>query len=131
MDFNTFFILVLVGLSAGVLSGFIGVGGGIIIVPALIYILNLSPLQAQGTSLALMLPPIGILAFIQYYKAGNVNLYFAGVIAVTFIIGGFFGARFAQKIDENLIKLIFGLIMIIVAFKLIFSGWDFFTNKEV
>lgn len=129
MDINTLIILVLVGVTAGVLSGFIGIGGGIIIVPALIYIIGLSPLQAQGTSIALMLPPIGILAFMQYYKAGNINLTYAGIIAVTFIVGGYFGARFAQKVDESLIKLIFGVIMIIVAVKMIVNGWDYFSNK--
>lgn len=129
IDFNTLIILVLIGLSAGVLSGFIGVGGGIIIVPALIYILGLSPLQAQGTSLALMLPPIGVLAFMQYYKDGNFNLVFASIIAVTFVVGGFFGGRFAQKVDENLIKLIFGVLMIVVAIKMIVNGWDYFIDK--
>lgn len=129
MDINTLIILVLVGVTAGVLSGFIGIGGGIIIVPALIYIIGLSPLQAQGTSIALMLPPIGILAFMQYYKAGNINLTYAGIIAITFIVGGYFGARFAQKVDESLIKLIFGVIMIIVAVKMIVNGWDYFSNK--
>ncbi|MDA9775980.1 TSUP family transporter, partial [Flavobacteriales bacterium] len=74
LDAQTIIYLVLIGITAGVVSGFIGIGGGIIIVPALIYLVGLSQLQAQGTSLALMLPPIGILAFMQYYKAENVDI---------------------------------------------------------
>ena len=107
MEIQTFISLVIIGLLAGTLSGFIGIGGGIIIVPGLIYLVGLSQLQAQGTSLALMLPPIGILAFMHYYKAGNVDLKVAGIIAVTFIVGGFFGAKLAHKVDQNLVKIIF------------------------
>ncbi len=128
MEVSTIIYLVLIGVSAGVLSGFIGIGGGIIIVPGLLYLVGLTQLQAQGTSLALMLPPIGILAFMQYYKAGNVDLKVASIVAVTFVIGGLIGGKYAQKVDENLIKLIFGAVMIIVAIKMIFSGWKFFSN---
>lgn len=129
MDITTLFYLILIGVLAGVLSGFVGVGGGIIIVPALIYILKMSPVEAQGTSIALMLPPIGILAFMQYYKAGNINLTYSAIIAVVFTASAFFGARYAQKLDQNLIKLIFGGVMIIAAVKLIADGWKYFGDK--
>ena len=89
LDFQTIVYLILIGVLAGIVSGFIGIGGGIIIVPGLIYLAGLTQIQAQGTSLALMLPPIGILAFMHYYKQGNVDLKVAGIVAVTFIIGGF------------------------------------------
>ena len=122
LDFQTLFVLVLIGLTAGILSGFIGIGGGIIIVPGLIYLLGFTQIQAQGTSLALMLPPIGILAFMHYYKAGNVDLKVAGVVAATFVVGGFFGAKLAHKLDQNIVKIAFGVIMLLISIKLIVSG---------
>jgi len=130
LDFQTVVYLIIIGVTAGVLSGFIGIGGGIIIVPGLIYLLGLSQLQAQGTSLALMLPPIGILAFMHYYKAGNVDLKIAGIVAATFIVGGFFGAKLAHKVDENLVKIIFGLIMLLIALKLIYNGFKLYTGES-
>ena len=128
MDTNTLILLIFIGLAAGTLSGFIGIGGGIIIVPALIFLLKLSPLEAQGTSLALMLPPIGILAFMHYYKQGHVNVNYALIIATTFIIGGFFGAKVANKLDQNLMKILFGVIIILAAFKMIWSGWKGYNS---
>ena len=128
MDFQTVIYLILIGVTAGILSGFIGIGGGIIIVPGLIYLIGLTQLQAQGTSLALMLPPIGILAFMHYYKEGNVDLKLAGIVAITFVIGGFFGAKLAHKVDENLVKIIFGAIMLLIAIKLIYNGLKLYTG---
>jgi uncharacterized membrane protein YfcA len=121
MSFTTLIILILIGLTAGALSGMIGVGGGIIIVPGLVYILGLSQFQAQGTSLALMLPPIGILAAYNYYKADALDWKYATVIAIAFIIGGYFGSKLTLEfIDEKTLKRIFGGIMAIVAIKMIF-----------
>jgi len=121
---TTFQILTLIGigLSAGVLSGLVGVGGGIIMVPALVYILGLSQFQAQGTSIAVMLLPIGILAAYNYYKADELNISYAAVIALTFTIGGYFGSKFSLSLPEATVKLIFGFIMLIVAIKMIISG---------
>lgn len=129
MDISTLFILILIGLFAGALSGFVGVGGGIIIVPALVYVLGLSQFEAQGTSLLLMLPPIGILAALNYYQSGAVNWKYALVIAIAFVAGGYFGSKFTLKLDETLVKLIFGLLMLLVAIKMIISGFAFFQNK--
>ncbi|MEZ7901682.1 MAG: putative membrane protein YfcA [Urechidicola sp.] len=129
LDFQTIVYLILIGVLAGIVSGFIGIGGGIIIVPGLIYLAGLTQIQAQGTSLALMLPPIGILAFMHYYKQGNVDLKVAGIVAVTFIIGGFFGAKLAHKIDQNIVKIIFGVLMLLIAIKMIFSGVKFYFEK--
>lgn len=128
-EFQTLFVLVLIGLTAGILSGFIGIGGGIIIVPGLIYLLGFTQIQAQGTSLALMLPPIGILAFMHYYKAGNVDLKVAGVVAATFVVGGFFGAKLAHKLDQNIVKIAFGIIMLLISIKLIVSGFKLYFGK--
>lgn len=120
MSTTTILILVLIGLFAGVLSGMIGVGGGIIIVPALIYFLGLSQLEAQGTSLALMLPPIGILGAMNYYKTGNLDWKYASVIAITFIVGGYFGSKISLNIPQEIVKKIFGGVMMFVAIKMIF-----------
>lgn len=129
MDISTLIILILIGLFAGALSGFVGVGGGIIIVPALVYVLGLSQFEAQGTSLLLMLPPIGILAALNYYQSGAVNWKYALVIAIAFVAGGYFGSKFTLKLDGALVKLIFGLLMLLVAIKMIISGFAFFQNK--
>ena len=113
-------ILCAIGLLAGMLSGMIGIGGGVVIVPALVYFLGLSQLQAQGTSVALMLPPIGILAAMNYYKSGNLDWRFALVIAATFVIGGYFGSKISLAIPQQLLKKIFGGVLMLVAVKMIF-----------
>lgn len=121
MTLTTLLILAGIGLLAGILSGMIGVGGGIIIVPALVYLLGLTQHSAQGTSLALMLPPIGILAAMNYYKAGELNVKYAAIIAVAFIVGGYFGSRLSLTfISEEMMKKIFGIIMLGVSIKLVF-----------
>ncbi|MCB0760806.1 MAG: sulfite exporter TauE/SafE family protein [Flavobacteriales bacterium] len=122
MEPGTLIILIIIGILAGILSGFVGVGGGMIIVPALIYFMGFTQFQAQGTSLAMMLPPIGILAVMNYHKSGNVNITYALIIAVTFIIGGFFGSKLALKLPENKVKLIFGLIMLYAAIRMIWKS---------
>lgn len=121
MTTSTLLILIGIGLLAGILSGLIGVGGGIIVVPALVYFLGLNQHMAQGTSLALMLPPIGILAAMNYYKAGELNVKYAIVIAVAFVIGGYFGSKISiEIISESAMKKIFGIVMLIAAIKLVF-----------
>lgn len=122
-----------IGLFAGIMSGFVGIGGGIIIVPALVFILGFSQFQAQGISLTLMLPPIGVLAFYNYYQKGHidkVSLTYGAIMAVLFIAGGFIGSKLALKIPENVVKLIFGVIMLYVAIKMIMSGWTVFTEEK-
>ncbi len=114
-------IFILVGLVAGVLSGMFGIGGGIVIVPALMYFCGFSQLKAQGTSLAVLLPPVGIFAFIQYYKKGQVNIH-AGVFIVIFlVIGSIFGAKLAQNLPSAVMKKGFGVLMILISLKMIFS----------
>ncbi|MBT4774635.1 MAG: sulfite exporter TauE/SafE family protein [Crocinitomicaceae bacterium] len=129
MEISTLVILVAIGLAAGAVSGFVGIGGGIIIVPALVYVLGLTQFEAQGTSLLLMLPPIGILAAMNYYQAGSMNWRYALVIAIAFIAGGYFGSKFSLKLDELLVKLIFGIIMLLVALRMIVSGVEYFQDK--
>ncbi|MGB0166441.1 MAG: sulfite exporter TauE/SafE family protein [Luteibaculum sp.] len=121
MSIQTLFILILIGVLAGILSGFVGIGGGVVIVPALVLFLGLSQHEAQGTSLALMLPPIGALAVYNYYKTGNLNLKYAVVIAICFILGGYLGSKMSLAISPEKVKKIFGFFMLLVALKLIFT----------
>ncbi len=131
MDFSHILILVGIGLAAGILSGFVGIGGGVVIVPALIYFLGLTQFQAQGTSLAIMLPPVGIMAFYNYYKVGHVNITYAVVIAITFIIGGYLGSKFALRLNPNVVRFIFGILMLYVAFRMIYtSSTKLFFNGQ-
>ncbi len=116
---TTLIILLCIGLMAGMLSGLVGVGGGIIIVPALVYFMSMSQHQAQGTSLAVLLLPVGIFAVYNYYKAGYVDVQMTLIIASTFIVGGFIGSKIAISIDQNLIKKIFGMFLLLVALKMI------------
>ena len=111
--------LLLLGLIAGILSGFLGIGGGVVIIPALIYIFGLTQHQAQGTTLALMVPPIGLLAAMSYYKTGNVKISMAALICVGFFIGALIGAEYANKIPDVLLRKTFGVFILIIAVKLI------------
>ena len=121
MSLTTIVVLLLIGLAAGFASGFVGVGGGIIIVPALVFFLGFSQHMAQGTSLALMLPPIGLLGFYNYYKSGNTNITAALIIASAFILGGYFGSKLSISMDQRMVKRIFGVLMMVTAAKLLFT----------
>ena len=119
MDITTIGILILIGLAAGFFGGMVGLGGGIIMIPAMIYFLGITQHQAQGTSLAVMLPPIGIMAVYNYYKIGAVNFKFALVIATTFIIGSYFGSKIAVDISTDTLKKIFGIAVILMGLKML------------
>ncbi|MCF8277840.1 MAG: sulfite exporter TauE/SafE family protein [Flavobacteriales bacterium] len=121
MSVTAVLVLLLIGVAAGFASGFVGVGGGIIIVPALVFFLGYTQHMAQGTSLAMMLPPIGILGFYNYYKSGNTNVYAALVIAVAFFFGAYFGSKISISMDQRVVKKIFGAVMMVAAAKLLFS----------
>lgn len=121
MTINEVLILCCIGLGAGVFSGLIGIGGGIIMIPCMVYLLGMSQLDAQGTSLAVMLPPIGFMAVWKYYQEGYVNIWAATIIGITFFIGGYFGGLLAVKIDQNLLKKIFGVVLLIVGLKTLFG----------
>jgi len=114
-------ILLLIGLVGGVVSGFLGLGGGIIIIPALVYLLGYSQHQAQGTSLALLLPPIGILAVINYYKGGFIDFKAAAIMAVAFLAGSYFSSLFAVDLSDAVIKKIFASFLLIYSAKLFFE----------
>lgn len=121
MDITTCIILIVIGLLAGILSGLVGVGGGILMIPLLIMFLGLTQHQAQGTALFAMLPPIGILAAMNYYKEGFVKWEYAVVMALTFVVGGYFGSKLSISLPAQTVRRMFGVIMLIGAIKLIFS----------
>ena len=114
-------LYVILGLIAGVSSGFLGIGGGAILIPALVYMFGLTQHQAQGTTLALMVPPIGLLAAWKYYSQGNVKLNIAVYICLGFFIGGFLGAILVQKVPEVTLRRIFGLFLLAISVKMIFG----------
>lgn len=119
MNAYIFLILVLIGLAAGVFGGMVGLGGGVIMIPALVYLLGLSQIEAQGTSLAVMLPPVGILAAMNYYKAGQLNWKYALIIAITFTIGGFLGSKIALDLPIATVKKIFGFVLLGISLNII------------
>ncbi len=130
MSTTTILILVLIGLFAGILSGFVGVGGGVLIVPALVFFLGLSQHEAQGTSLFVLAMPVVILAVLNYAKSNNVNWTYGAVIATTFVIGGYFGSKISLKLSPGLVKFVFGLIMAYVSIRLVISGFNSFSNES-
>lgn len=120
MDAQTILLLLLTGIGAGILSGMVGVGGGIIIVPALIFFLGFSQKLAQGTSLGILLLPVGILGVIQYYKQGYVDFKVVGIISFTFLLGSYLGSKFALSLPQDAVKKIFAVLLILMAIKLLF-----------
>jgi uncharacterized membrane protein YfcA len=121
MSINEIIILIIIGFLAGVFGGTFGVGGGIIIIPALIFILGLSQHQAQGTSLAVLLFPIGILAVLNYTKNGYVNYKFAAILIVSFVLGSYLGSEISVHLPEKILRKVFGIFILLVSLKLIFS----------
>lgn len=120
MSTYTVIMLLIVGLAAGTLAGLVGVGGGIIIIPALIYILGFSQKEAQGTSLGILLLPVGILAALNYYKQGFIDIKVVLIISAAFIIGGFFGSKLALSISQETLRKVFGTLLLVLAIKMLF-----------
>jgi uncharacterized membrane protein YfcA len=121
MTTSVLLLLLAIGIVTGVLAGMLGIGGAIIMIPALVLLMGFSQHSAQGTSLAVMLPPIGVLAAYNYYKAGHVNLKFALILATAFIIGSYFGSKLALTIPQSLLKKIFGILLLLVAFRMLLT----------
>lgn len=121
IEIDVFIILILIGLSSGILSGMFGIGGGLLIIPALIYLCGFSQLEAQGTSLTVMLPPVGVLAFLQYYRQGHVNLQAGVIISICLLIGAFFGSKLALQMQPDALRKMFAIFMVLTALKLFFS----------
>ena len=127
MDIQTILIIILVGVAAGMLSGLVGVGGGIIIVPSLVYFIGFSQKTAQGTSLALIMLPVGIFGVMQYYKQGHVDYKIVGILAIGFLAGSYFGSKVALTISQETLKKVFAMLMIVIAVKMLFFDK---TKKE-
>lgn len=121
MNLYTFIILAIIGLFAGMLSGVAGVGGGVIVIPALIFFIGMSQFEAQGTSLAMMIPPIGALAAYNYYKDGFINWKYALILAIFFFVGGWLGSKIILQLPQNMVKKGFAIFLIFVAAKMLFS----------
>lgn len=114
-------VYIVLGLVAGVLSGLVGIGGGIVIVPALVVLFGFTQHTAQGTTIALMIPPIGILAAWTYYSQGHVDLKAASIICMGFLLGGYFGAKLAISLPKFYLEKIFGVALLLVSLKILFS----------
>ena len=114
-------ILLAIGVFAGVYSGVLGIGGGLVIVPALVMFMNMSQKMAQGTSLAVMIPPLTLLSTYIYYKAGHVDLKAAIWICLGFFLGGYFGGRLAVMIPELILRRMFAIFLVIVALNMFFT----------
>jgi len=127
---QTILILAIIGVFAGVLSGFVGVGGGVIIVPALVFFLGLSQHTAQGTSLFVLSMPVVLFAVINYWKSGNIEWKYGLVIAATFLIGAYVGSKLSLKLSPGMVKLIFGVFLAYVSFLLILSGYSSISSNE-
>lgn len=110
-------IYTIIGIAAGTLSGLFGIGGGIIIIPGLVFLKGFTQLKAQGTSLIAMLPPVGILAFIEYYKKGNTNITAGVVICISMLISAKFGGQLANILPMSLMKKAFGIFVILIGIK--------------
>jgi uncharacterized membrane protein YfcA len=121
MSTSMILILIVIGILTGVMAGMLGIGGAIIMIPALVFVLGISQQTAQGTSLAVMLPPVGIIAAYNYYKAGQVNIKFAIILAVFFLFGSYFGSKIALNIPQSALKKIFGVLLLLIAAKMLLS----------
>jgi uncharacterized membrane protein YfcA len=120
MSVQTIALLLLVGLLAGMLSGLVGLGGGVIIVPALVFVLGFSQHQATGTSLGILLLPAGIFAVMNYYKRGYVDMNVVLLVFAGFLVGGYLGSRISVSLSEVMLKKIFAVVLLLIAGKVLF-----------
>ena len=114
-------LTLLIGVVVGVFSGIVGLGGGILFIPALVWLLGMNQHKAQGTSLGALLAPVGILAFLEYYRRGNADVRVAALLAIGFFVGGFFGAAGAQYIPDLWLRRIFAITLLVVGGKMLFQ----------
>ena len=122
MTLSSITLLLMIGFISGIASGLFGIGGGVLIVPALIYLAGFSQHAATGTSLAVLLPPVGLAAVIEYYRHGNVNLKAAMFVAIALFVGGWFGAVVANHVSGPYLRLAFGIFVVALGFYLILGA---------
>ena len=120
MDMQTILIVIIIGIAAGILGGLVGVGGGLVIVPGLVFFLGMSQHSAQGTSLGLIMLPVGILGVLHYYKQGHVDFKIVALLAIGFLAGSYFGSKIALSLPQDTIKKVFAIFMIVIAIKMLF-----------
>ncbi|HHU34593.1 MAG: sulfite exporter TauE/SafE family protein [Bacteroidales bacterium] len=121
MTAATIALIVAIGIVTGILSGMLGIGGAVIMIPAMVFLMGMDQRTAQGTSLWVLLPPISIFAAINYLKEGYVNMKFVVILVITFIIGSYFGSKIALSIPQESLRRIFGLLLLAIALKMLFS----------
>ncbi len=122
MDTSIIITVLIIGLAAGILGGMVGVGGGLIVVPALVYFLGYSQHAAQGTSLGLLVLPVALLGMMNYYKAGHVDFKVVGLLAAGFVLGSYFGSKWSLSLPQETVKKVFAILLFYTAFKMI--GWE-------
>lgn len=120
MEIQNLAIIAFIGILAGVLSGMLGLGGAIVMIPALVMLMGFSQQMAQGTALLMMVLPVGALAAYQYYQKGFVDFKVAFIMAVFFFVGGYFGAKFATQIPQEVLKKVFAVMLVAIAIKMFF-----------
>ncbi|SEG02048.1 hypothetical protein SAMN05421847_1309 [Halpernia humi] len=120
METQQIIYVIAIGIIAGILSGLLGIGGAVLIIPVLVLLLGFSQQMAQGTTLLMMVPPIGALAAWQYYKEGTVDFRVAGLLALGFLVGGYFGGKFANEIPQTILKKLFAILLLVIALKMLF-----------
>jgi uncharacterized protein len=113
-------VLLAVGLAAGVLSGMFGIGGGVIIVPALIFLMKMKPLEAMATSLAALIPPVGLLGAYEYYRNGHIHVMSALLIAAGLFAGAYFGAKITLSLPADLIRRMYAVFLLAISVKMLF-----------
>lgn len=121
MEINQLIILIIIGILAGIIAGTLGVGGGILIVPALVFIFGMTQHEAQGTSLAVLLPPISLFAVFEYQKKGYINYKFVIILIVAFMLGSYLGGLIAVNVPAKTLKKVFGILMLIAGIKMFFD----------
>ena len=124
-------ILIIIGIASGLLSGLVGVGGGIIIVPSLVYFLSFSQKEAQGTSLGILLLPIGILGVIQYYKQESIDWRVVLIVSLGFLFGNLLGSKFALTISDMVLKKVFAVVLLLIAVKMLFFDKPREPNQKI
>jgi hypothetical protein len=120
MDGQIIAVIIIIGFAAGMMGGMIGIGGGLIVVPALVYFLSYSQHQAQGTSLGLLILPVAILGALNYYKKGYIDPRVVGLLALGFVAGSYLGSKYALSLPQATLKKVFAIFLLILSLKMLF-----------
>jgi len=119
---SPYLILLCIGVVAGILGGMFGIGGGLVIVPALVLLLKLPHFDAVGTSLAALIPPVGLLGAIEYWRSGHVNLLYAALVAAGLFVGFYFGARITLGLPPETARRIYAVFLLVISLRMLIAG---------